>query len=115
MPYTTFDWDALLEKLGGDEDFVLSLLGVALRSNEALPAQLREASAGGDLATLAKLAHKVKGTAGDLVAAPLQSRARDVELAARGQEPTAIALNLELADALERLLDEVRGVLAARG
>lgn len=112
MTYRTFDWDALLDKLGGDEEFVLGLLAVALRSNEPVPAELRAAAAGCDLATLARLAHKVKGTAGDLVAATLQARAREAEVAARGHEPDAVALNLALADALDALLEEVRSLLA---
>ncbi|HEX6570797.1 MAG TPA: Hpt domain-containing protein [Steroidobacteraceae bacterium] len=112
--YRTFDQAALLEKLGGDREFVRSLLGVALRSNGSLPTELRNASAAADFATLARLAHKVKGTAGDLVAVALQSRAREAELAARASDPDAIGLNLELADTLDELLDELRSA-AARG
>ena len=113
--YATFDWCALIDKLGGDEDFVLGLLEVALRSNEPLPAELRAAGRAGDLGALARVAHKVKGTAGDLVALPLQSRAREAELAARSGEPAAIALGAGLADALEALLVELRALLATRG
>jgi HPt (histidine-containing phosphotransfer) domain-containing protein len=110
--YRTFDQAALLEKLGGDREFVRSLLGVALRSNGNLPTELRNASAAADFATLARLAHKVKGTAGDLVAVALQSRAREAELAARASDPDAIGLNLELADTLDELLDELRSAAA---
>lgn len=115
----SFDRNALLAKLGGDEDFVRGLLAVALRTSGAVPAQLRAACAAADLDALAKLAHKVKGTAGDLVAEPLRVQARDAELAARGADPGAIALSLDLADALERLLVDLRhastGALADRG
>lgn len=107
----TFDYHALLERFGGDEEFARSLLGVALRSSGTLPTELRNACAAADFATLARLAHKVKGTVGDLVATTLQSQARDAELAARASDPGAIALNLGLADALEEFLAEVRGVL----
>ena len=110
--FQTFDQAALLEKLGGDREFVHSLLEVALRSNGNLPAELRNACAAADFATLARLAHKVKGTAGDLVAVALQSRAREAELAARASEPDAIGLNLGLADTLDEFLDELRSAAA---
>ena len=106
--FRTFDQAALLEKLGGDREFVHSLLEVALRSTGNLPTELRDACAAADFATLARLAHKVKGTAGDLVAVELQSRAREAELAARASEPDAIGLNLGLADTLDEFLDELR-------
>jgi HPt (histidine-containing phosphotransfer) domain-containing protein len=73
---------------------------------------LRDACAVADFARLARLAHKVKGTAGDLVAATLQSRAREAELAARASGPDAIGLNLGLADTLDEFLDELRSAAA---
>ena len=112
---STFDWNALVDKMGGDEDFVRSLLAVAVRSSAALPAELRGASAARDLAGLARLAHKIKGTAGDLVATQLQSRAGETELAARASDPGAVGLGLALAEALERLLDELRRHLVDAG
>jgi HPt (histidine-containing phosphotransfer) domain-containing protein len=104
----TFDGQALLDKLGGDQEFVLQLLGVALRSSAAWPAELRSACNQGDYESLAKLAHKVKGTAGDLVAEPLREQARDTELAARDSRPESVAMGLGLADAVERFLAELR-------
>jgi two-component system sensor histidine kinase/response regulator len=104
----TFDWDALLDKLGGDEEFVGNLLGVALRSNAAMPADLRAACAAADFDALARLAHKVKGTAGDLVAEPLRERARQAELSAREGKPEAVPLNLQLADAVDEFVSELR-------
>jgi HPt (histidine-containing phosphotransfer) domain-containing protein len=108
-----FDWNALLEKLGGDQVCVRSLLGIALRSSAPLPDELRHASAQADFASLARIAHKVKGTAGDLVAEGLRNRARDTELAARESNPDASRLGLKLADALDALLAELRAITAA--
>lgn len=109
MPHCrTFDWDALLDKLGGDEEFVGSLLGVALRSNASMPADLRAACAAANYGELARLAHKVKGTAGDLVAVSLQDRAREAELSAREAGPEALQLGLGLADAVDDFLSELR-------
>ena len=112
--YRTFDREALLEKLGGDEEFVRQLLAVTLRSSGTVPTELRNACASADFATLARLAHKVKGTAGDLVATTLQSRAKDAELAARASDPGALVLSLELADALDEFLDEARSATSSR-
>ena len=111
----TFDRAALLDKFGGDHDFVRSLLGVTLRSSGSLPTELRNACAAADFGALARLAHTVKGTAGDLVATELQSQARDAELAARASDPGALALNLELADTLDEFLGELRSAMARSG
>lgn len=111
MPHCkTFDWSALLDKLGGDEEFVKSLLAVALRSSGPLPGELRAACAQADLPALARLAHKVKGTAGDIVAEPLRERARVAEMAAREGAADAVGLNLQLADAVDEFLEELRAV-----
>ena len=103
----TFDKQALLQKLGGDEEFVRSLLGVALRATSRTPDDLRAACAVADFESMARLAHQVKGTAGDLVAEDLRLRAREAEFAARSSDPGAVTLNLELADAVEALVAEL--------
>jgi HPt (histidine-containing phosphotransfer) domain-containing protein len=109
--YRFFDWAALVDKFGGDEEFVRSLLGVTLRASSSLPMELRNACAAADFATLAGLAHKVKGTAGDIVATALQFQARDAELAARATEADAIGMNLQLADTLDEFLGEIRSAV----
>lgn len=111
-PTATFDRAALLTKLGGDDAFVRSLLGIALRSSETLPDELRAACAQGDYATVARLVHKIKGTAGDLVAEGLRERALSAEIAARESHPDALALGLDVADGLEALLEELRRLTA---
>jgi HPt (histidine-containing phosphotransfer) domain-containing protein len=114
-PYRTFDGAALLDKFGGDEAFVRGLFDVVQRTGRSWPADLRETSVRADLAGLAALAHKVKGTAGDLVATGLQARARDTELAARAGDPTAVGLGLALADEFETLLEEIRTAFTGAG
>jgi HPt (histidine-containing phosphotransfer) domain-containing protein len=111
----TFDHPALLDKFDGDEEFVRSLLGVTLRSSGTLPTELRNACAAADFAALATLAHKIKGTAGDIVAATLQSQARGAEVAARAADPGAIGLGLELADTMDEFLGEVRSAVSRSG
>jgi len=114
-PYRTFDGAALLEKFGGDEAFVRALCDVVVRTGSRWPADLRETSARVDLAGLAALAHKVKGTAGDLVATELHARARDTELAARAEDPAAVGLGLSLADEFDTLLEEIRTAFTGAG
>jgi HPt (histidine-containing phosphotransfer) domain-containing protein len=109
---TTFDWHALLDKLGGDEAFVHGLLAVALRSNAAMPAELRAAADLGDCDRMMHLAHKVKGTAGDLCAGALRAQAAAAESAAREGSDTASTLNRELANAVETLLGDLRRIAA---
>jgi len=70
---TSFDWNALLDKLGGDAAIMLGPLAVALRSNTGMPAALRTAA--GDLESMTNLALKIKGTAGDICATALRDQA----------------------------------------
>ena len=106
-PQPNIDYEALLRKLEGDESFAHALLGIARRSTAPLPGELRTACAATDYAALARIAHKIKGTAGDLVAQPLQDSAREAELAARAAQPDAVALNLQLAAAVDAFLGEI--------
>ncbi len=106
--FTTFDWNALSEKLDGDAEIVTGLLGIALRSSAALPGELRAACSARDYPSLVRLAHKLKGTAGDLVAEPLRVAARDAELAARAAAPRAFELGEALARTLDALVVELR-------
>jgi HPt (histidine-containing phosphotransfer) domain-containing protein len=106
---SVFDWETLLARLGGDEAFVRALLDVALRTNEGTAEMIRTACDQCDHATLAQVAHKTKGTAGDLAAEPVRSLALETEVAARSQDPQAFALGLQLAQAVDVLIVELRG------
>ncbi len=85
----------------------------ASRASAAAPAELRAACAAADLPLLARVAHKVKGTAGDLSAEPLREQARAAELAARAGGADAVQKNLGLADAVDAFLAELRELTAA--
>lgn len=108
LRFTTFDRQALVVKLGGDAEFVRGLLAVALQSNERMPGELRAAADRADCDAIARLAHKVKGTAGDLVATVLRERAAGAEMAARLHAGDAAALARALADEVDALLAELR-------
>ena len=107
----SIDWDALLAKLGGDAGVLRELLEVVIATHQTAPDDLRAASRQEDFAAIERLAHRTKGTAGDLVAAQCLALGRATELAARNHEPAARDLVLQLADALEVLLRDVRAHL----
>ncbi|MEY2918814.1 MAG: Hpt domain [Pseudomonadota bacterium] len=110
---TSFNRSTLLDKPGGEEAFMLGLLAVALRSNAGMPVELRTAADAGDLESMKRLAHKIKGTAGDICAAAVHDQAGVAELAARSSATEASELNRALADAVERLLADLRRATAA--
>ncbi len=107
----TVNWDELSSKLGNEPGFVQELLGVVLETNRGVPAALREAARTRDLPSIERLAHRVRGTAGDLVARACHDLARQTEEAAHEAAPSAPGHSLQLADALDAVLDEVRGHL----
>jgi HPt (histidine-containing phosphotransfer) domain-containing protein len=111
--YAHFDWPALVAKLGGDEVFARALLGVAQRSSAAMPADLRAAAAGTEFDAMARLAHKVKGTAGDICANQLRAVASAAEQAARQGSPESPARLRDVADHLDGLLRDLESVAAA--
>jgi HPt (histidine-containing phosphotransfer) domain-containing protein len=107
---SSFDWAALLAKFDGDEAFARGLLGIVQRTNAAMPADLRAAAAAGDFAVMARLAHKVKGTAGDICATRLRAQAEAAELSSRQSLPAATGQLGELADSLHALLQDLQSV-----
>ena len=80
------------------------LLAAAAKSNQAVPARLREVLGQGDFAELRKTAHLVRGMAGNLRANELHRMAGEVEHLAVAGDPAASALGEQLAVQLVRLL-----------
>ncbi len=65
---TIIDGARLEQRYSRRASFVQRLLRLSLASLEPAPAQVRTAAAAGDLPALARVAHLLKGTAGDLFA-----------------------------------------------
>ena len=102
------DWDALSHHYQGREDFVVRLAATVRDTHAGTAAALGEAGRVGDAAALATLAHKVKGTAGNLHAESLCRRAMEVERLARsGAVPAA-----DLAAAADGLAEMVAAMVA---
>ena len=108
VKYRSIDWPALVAKLGGDETLASTLLGIAQRSSAAMPADLRTAADAANFETMSRLAHKLKGTCGDICAQALREQAAATELAARASAPDAASRTRDLADALDAFLHELQ-------
>jgi len=101
------DLPALLQRYEGKQDFVDRLLTTAWRSNLETAEKLRMAAEAKDMEGLAFLAHTLKGMSGNLVLNELFMLAKEAELAARGERDDAILLAGDLADKVDRLLNEI--------
>jgi HPt (histidine-containing phosphotransfer) domain-containing protein len=102
------DLAALRRRYPGRGDFVDRLLAVVVEANGDVPAELRVAADAGDDDALGRLAHKVKGTAGNLVAMPLVELAERVQALAQGGAPNVRQEGRVLAERMERLLEQAR-------
>lgn len=101
------DWPALLARYQGRQDFVAKLAATVRDSHADTPGRLRTASEQGDLATIAFVAHNLKGVGGNLMARRIQALASATEAAARNGEANANALAEELLSAVQTMLDEL--------
>ncbi|MBI5790137.1 MAG: response regulator [Rhodocyclales bacterium] len=104
------DWDAMLAQYQGRQAFVTKLIGIALASQAASPARLREAGVQRDFDTIVFTAHSIKGMSANFSAGRLRDFAADVEAAARARGDDAGPKALRLAD----LMDEFLAALTAR-
>lgn len=101
------DWAALEKRFAARPAFVRRLGQMLVQGQSGTPAQLRELAASVDRAQIAFVAHTLKGVAGNLMAKPTESLARETEAAARADSPEAERLALQLAEALQSMIDAV--------
>ncbi|CCG42242.1 PAS domain S-box protein [Magnetospirillum molischianum] len=102
------DWDALSRQYPGRESFVARLMAAVLHSHAGTPEALRQAGRAGQLAEISRIAHAVKGTAGNVFSESLRCRASETERAALSDEASdPMALAEPLAQAVEALLAEI--------
>jgi HPt (histidine-containing phosphotransfer) domain-containing protein len=102
------NWDALQRHYRGRQDFIGRLVTLSLESNEGMAERLRGLVEAGDLAKIAKLAHTLKGFAGSMSAPEVERLAIRTLGAARLEDGAAIGHAIDLADALDRLMDALR-------
>ena len=95
MEYQTImDLTAALDRLDGDQELFLTLAGLFVERTPPALAAIQAATTAGDLPTLIKEAHKLKGSAMEFCAKPAVASAAQLEEAARKaavQELAALA------------------------
>ena len=101
------EWQDLEARYAGKPEFVRKLLGVFTSSQTPMVDQLRMAAANGEAENLARLAHSLKGSAGNIMARSLTGLALETERAARDNRPEAVSRACDLADQLEATLAEI--------
>jgi CheY-like chemotaxis protein len=108
LPATAIDWLLLEHRLGDRPGFLNKLIGSFLKSNANRPQQIRTAVAANDLSSLLNITHSLKGTAGFLLANEVVTKASTLDAAIKAGS-TGVAGSAEaLAEALARMLDEIR-------
>ena len=100
---TSFDYQQVLERVGGDEELLAEIVEIFLQSAPAVMGQVRQALDAGRHEELVRAAHTLKGSAGNFAAAGVVQAARDLEMAARAAH----------ADRYEELARRLQGELAA--
>ncbi|MBK1717644.1 PAS domain S-box protein [Thiocystis violacea] len=101
------DWSALEARYAHNPRFLPNLISTTLESNADQSARLREAASQGDSALMAFIAHRLKGTAGNLFAKRLHDLAANLEESARARYAEAPRLAYRLAEAMESFLEEI--------
>lgn len=107
------DWADLSERLEGDEDLGLEILSAFAGDAPELVRRLKElVGSGADLASIARLAHQIKGAAANASAKSMRAAAHQIELAGKASLREGIPLHLA---ALEAGLSALQRELSARG
>lgn len=104
----TFDREAALTLVDGDEELLTELVEQFLEDYGPLLAELRSALEGGDAETAARAAHTLKGSASTLAAGRAAAAAYTVERLAREGKLGEAA---QAAQALETSVRQLVGVL----
>ncbi|NHC07498.1 ATP-binding protein [Azonexus fungiphilus] len=111
-PDCIVDWPALAVRYQHQPAFVDRLATIFLSSHAGDAARLRQLADAGDLDGIEKIAHTLKGVAGNLVARESLRLATQLTQLARQHDPATGESARTLADAIERLVDCLRRRLA---
>lgn len=113
MQVPAADLDELVNRLGGDEACLAELLDIFLEDARARTEEVRREA--GNLPALRRLAHTLKGAAGNLCAASASHAAARLESAAdRGDASSADAARLLLLGEMDRLIAQLAEARQAR-
>jgi two-component system, sensor histidine kinase and response regulator len=110
-PTGAYDMDRALARLGGDRKLLREMITIFRAESTGLMKAIRESAGKGDLSSLARAAHTLKGALGTLGASRSFEAARRLEdLARRSQPDTAPAL----ADLERETIDLMRALQPRR-
>ncbi|MBV9182813.1 MAG: response regulator, partial [Acidobacteria bacterium] len=115
-PEKTVSWDParILAGLGGDKKLFHEVVAIFLEESPKQMAKLRDGQARGDLSSMAKIAHSLKGELGYMGLTDLTHMARELEEVIRANhadEASRLALTLDRA--IAAALDEIRAIMNA--
>ena len=104
-----------LSRVGGNYKLYLKLLGQFLEQQGPTVAQITDALAKGDIVLAERLAHTLKGVAGNIGAVPVQAAAGVLETLIRDRAPVkdVEAAKQQINAALDPLVTDLRGALAS--
>jgi two-component system, sensor histidine kinase and response regulator len=102
-----FDREGLLERIGGDEEFLQIFVGKFIESTAELMISLAEAIEGGDGGGIHLQSHSIKGAAASIGAEAMRSIAAEMEVSAKGGQ---LADMPQLYEALDRGFETFREV-----
>ncbi|MBS1226969.1 MAG: domain S-box [Proteobacteria bacterium] len=109
------DWANLEQRYADRPEFIGKLLGSALDYYGDTPSELARCIAAEDHESIARIAHGLKSTGGNLMARRLMHIAKQTDEAVRRRDAAALVLADELRQALTALLDEARQWLEKSG
>jgi HPt (histidine-containing phosphotransfer) domain-containing protein len=105
------DVSEALHRIGGDQDLYLELLQDFCESNLDVETQLAKLLDSGDMPAACRLAHTIKGTAGNLSAVSIQSAATELEKGLKDDDldrlPELISNFMEAMKQLQRSLESI--------
>ena len=104
-----FDREEMLDRLGGDDELMIDVLGVFLEECPRMMEEIREAVDRGDAPLVRNAAHSIKGALLNISAAPAAEEAKQLELLG-GEE--RLAETAAVLDKLQVEIDRLEPVLA---
>eukprot|EP00913_Durusdinium_trenchii_P010940 g10269.t1 len=112
------DREAAMQRLGNDEELFADMIGFFIEDSPQLIQMLREGLAEGDMVSVQRAAHSLKGLASNFGASSVVEKARVLEMAAKGRrkaEAESLFPELEIEIKLLAAGDGVELVVAAGG
>ena len=112
----SIDLAALMDRLAGDRELLVELIGLYLEDEQALIDQVAAAIAAGDAPRLARAAHTLKGSVGNFSAAAAHGAAAALEAAARAGRIDAVRRRSfdRMVSELDKVRDALRSLAAGK-